>query len=54
MRNARCPSRALLLNSVEWSLFCSSMGIRKGQEVNIVAYLSALDEENRLWDKIED
>jgi hypothetical protein len=48
------PSRARLLNFVEWALFCSSMGIEKGQEVNTVAYLSALDEEHRRWDKIED
>jgi hypothetical protein len=48
------PSRARSLNSVEWSLFCSSMGIEKGQEDNTMAYLSALDEEHRRWDKIED
>jgi hypothetical protein len=34
------PSRARLLNSVEWSLFCSSMGIGKGQDVNTMALTS--------------
>jgi hypothetical protein len=39
---------------MEWSLFWSSIGSRdKGEEDKSVAFLSALDEEHRRWDKIE-
>jgi len=58
-----CSSRASPLNSaggsqaispMEWSLFWSSIGFGdKGEEDKTVAFLSALDEEHRRWDKIE-
>jgi len=58
-----CSSRASSLNStggsqaispMEWSLFWSSIGSGdKGEDYKTVAFLSALDEEHRRWDKIE-
>jgi len=42
------------ISPMEWSLFWSSIGSRdKGEEDKSVAFLSALDEEHRRWDKIE-
>lgn len=39
---------------LDWSLFCSTVEFgTKGQEDKIVAFLSALDEEHMLEDKIE-
>jgi hypothetical protein len=56
-----CSSRARPLNSagglqaispLELSLVCSSIFRDKGDKT--VAFLSALDEDHRRWDKIED
>jgi hypothetical protein len=50
-----CSSRARPISPMEWSLVCSEIGLKtKGQEDKIVAFLSALDEEHRRWDKFED
>jgi hypothetical protein len=50
--NSTCGSQAI--SPMEWSLFWSSIGSGdKGEEDKTVAFLSALDEEHRRWDKIE-
>jgi len=41
------------LSPLEWSLLCSTVGFgSKGQEDKTVAFLSALDEEHILEDKL--
>jgi hypothetical protein len=40
---------------MEWSFFFSSIGLgTKGEEDKTVAFLSALNEADRRWDKIKD